>query len=204
MVCIHNRHRAHESIKVSPRYYRGFTLTELLIVIAIIGILSSVVIAALNSSRAKGRDAARKQQVHQIVAAINLYATDNNGAFPNYSVSCMGVPTGSTCWPGYVLNGGGSGLPGNTALMTLLAPYMPTVPKDPQPNRSVGDAYVYFNGSADIHCNGTDTIPTGSWVAWEPDVVNPNTDAACAPGNYACCSGIGCGSHNFCVYKVNQ
>lgn len=61
---------------------RGFTLIELLVVIAIIGILSSVVLASLNSARAKARDARRLSDLHQIRNALELYASDNNGAYP--------------------------------------------------------------------------------------------------------------------------
>lgn len=60
---------------------RGFTLIELLVVIAIIGILSSVVLASLNSARKKGRDARRIADLKQLQLALELYY-DSNQSYP--------------------------------------------------------------------------------------------------------------------------
>lgn len=61
------------------RLSRGFTLIELLVVIAIIGILSSVVLASLNTARGKGADAAIKSNLANIRAQAEiLYDTNNN------------------------------------------------------------------------------------------------------------------------------
>ena len=51
---------------------KGFTLIELLVVVAIIGILASVVLASLNSARAKGADAAVKANLANIRAQAEL------------------------------------------------------------------------------------------------------------------------------------
>lgn len=65
---------------------KGFTLIELLVVVAIIGILASVVLASLNTARAKGADAAVKANLANIRAQAELVYDDNT---PNsYSGLC--------------------------------------------------------------------------------------------------------------------
>jgi prepilin-type N-terminal cleavage/methylation domain-containing protein len=62
---------------------KGFTLIELLVVIAIIGILSSVVIASMNSARKKSRDARRISDISQIQTALEMFYDANQ----NYATS---------------------------------------------------------------------------------------------------------------------
>ena len=72
---------------------KGFTLIELLVVISIIGLLSSVVLASLNSARVKTRDVKRVADLRQVVNALELYNSDN-GHYPmvgNYACfDCVG------------------------------------------------------------------------------------------------------------------
>ncbi len=58
---------------------KGFTLIELLVVIAIIGLLASVILLALNSARAKSRDAKRVADVRQLSNALELFYNDAGG-----------------------------------------------------------------------------------------------------------------------------
>jgi type II secretion system protein G len=60
---------------------RGFTLIELLVVVAIIGLLSSVVLASLNSAREKARVAKAKMELRQFQSAVEMYY-DTNGSYP--------------------------------------------------------------------------------------------------------------------------
>lgn len=59
---------------------KGFTLIELLVVIAIIGLLSSVVLASLNTARSKGRDATIKSELQAIRSQAEIYFDSTAGA----------------------------------------------------------------------------------------------------------------------------
>lgn len=60
---------------------RAFTLVELLVVVAIISLLSSIVIGGVSQARAKARDKVLLQTALQLRNALELYRTDN-GNYP--------------------------------------------------------------------------------------------------------------------------
>ena len=61
----------------------GFTLIELLVVIAIIGILSSIVLASLNSARDKGKNASVKLNLDAVRSRAEIFYNDNNLSYSN-------------------------------------------------------------------------------------------------------------------------
>ncbi len=75
---------------------KGFTLIELLVVVAIIGLLSSVVMASLNSARNKAKDAAIKEEVSQWVSLMNLNYNDY-GDYCNLVPNAWMTLSGVTC-----------------------------------------------------------------------------------------------------------
>ncbi len=64
---------------MKKNFKSGFTLIELLVVIAIIGILASVVLASLNTARAKGADAKVKSELANMRAQAEIYYDTNGG-----------------------------------------------------------------------------------------------------------------------------
>ncbi|TSC70380.1 MAG: putative General secretion pathway protein GspG [Parcubacteria group bacterium Gr01-1014_46] len=59
--------------KIDKLFTKGFTLIELLVVIAIIGVLSSIILTSLNSTRGKGADAKIKSELNSLFGATQLF-----------------------------------------------------------------------------------------------------------------------------------
>lgn len=137
----------------------GFTLIELLVVVAIIGLLSSVVLASLNSARAKARDAKKREDFNSIRSALLLYY-DTYGSNPINRNPCCGYPDISSNFLQELV----------TAKYLGSNPISPTSPSVPYyyydygPNNNIGMILVTALEAAPVSTTG---LP-GSCRPWTP------------------------------------
>jgi prepilin-type N-terminal cleavage/methylation domain-containing protein len=112
--------------KIKQTSQKGFTLLEVLLVVAIIAILAGIVIIAINPGKNLGdtRNSTRSADVNTILNGVYQYALDNNGTLP------AGITTTATeiC---------ATGAASCTALvdltsLTLNGKYLVSIPKEPQ------------------------------------------------------------------------
>jgi len=82
---------------------RGFTLIELLVVIAVIGLLSSIILAAVTSARKKADEASVLEAMHQLQSAIEMYQL-NTGHYPcDTGPTCGTSGQFSSAGPGFIV-----------------------------------------------------------------------------------------------------
>lgn len=120
--------------------HKGFTLIELLIVIAIIGLLSTIAVTALNTARQKARDVVRLSTMQTLIKAIELYRS-NTGTFPPNTGDVVGG-----C--------GGWDTPADGSfLQTLVTANLIPQIKDPSLNTGCGNYRYYFYDNLMPGCN---------------------------------------------------
>lgn len=96
------------------KHQKGFSLIELLVVISIIGLLASIVMTSLNSTRVKARDTKRLASIRQIQTALEMYY-NTNGTYPMMGAWINSVD-GDANWL--------------TSFATALQPFISSLPND--------------------------------------------------------------------------
>ncbi|MBL0058221.1 MAG: prepilin-type N-terminal cleavage/methylation domain-containing protein [Elusimicrobia bacterium] len=136
----------------------GFTLIELMIVVAIIGILAAIAIPKFADLITKSKESAAKGSLGSLRSAVSIYYSDNEGIFPASAAAT---------------DLAGALTPGNKYLDSIPAIAIPK-PGLHQSNTTVvtalGDASGwYYTGSAlgqvYINCTHVDT-KTSTWTFW--------------------------------------
>lgn len=120
------------------RLQKGFTLIELIIVMAIMGLLIGVAASSFQTSRIKGKDAKRKSDLKQISAALEAYNSDH-GKYPPASSQQGGAITACGATGTSACNWGSAFTDENGTV------YMATLPSDA--NLAAGQQYQYIASS---------------------------------------------------------
>lgn len=117
---------------------KGFSLIEILVVIAIIGVLAGIVLTGVGTARQKAREIAAKMECKSIFNAILLLETDTD-EWPGHQVpdKVNQVDDNEICADGcaYSFSDNRAGLVGTDAnYPNWRGPYIKEIPKDPWGN----------------------------------------------------------------------
>ncbi len=119
----------------------GFTLIEIIVVIAIIAILSAVGYASFGDARAQARDKTRLASLQELQLALELYKNnDSQGRYPE-----AGCSQGANVWvgPGTHTWADGNDTDCPEYMVGLVPTFLPELPKDPKDDSVSNKGFVY-------------------------------------------------------------
>ena len=145
--------------KLRLGYGRGFTLLELLVVIAVLGILASLLLPSLAKGKQKAQGVYCLNNCRQLMLAITSYTTDYTDLFPPN-------PDDGNVLPGHNWCSGQAGVNGS-------AEFNPDILKDP--TRSLLAPYLANQGSV-FHCPGDKRM--GRYQGTDPALIGRQIPAA--------------------------
>ena len=142
----------------------GFTILELMVVVAIIGILATIAVQKWREYQANTRDNIRKTTLVQLSKALEVYYIRHR-TYPR-------TVADSTLWSGYAPRHGSKGFTGDEGYIPGLAPdYISQLPKDPLADfvttcedcgylyQSDGTGYKLLSHAPDGQVGGPEVIP---------------------------------------------
>ena len=171
---------------------KGFTLVELLVVMAILGILATIITGGFKNALMRGRDTRRKSDLKQIATALELFYHDW-GYYPSESqgkiLACPFFSDLTTCESQCQVCEWGS-----TAEFTdRRTTYLKKIPKDP----FVIQKYIYRTvGSGNKKFQLFSRLENSQ----DQDCLNGNCVAPTVPTGVTCGTGKSC---NFAVTSSN-
>lgn len=130
---------------------KGFTLIEIVLVLAIAGLLLVIVFLAVSGAQKSRRDTQRKNDLSRIASQIESFASNYNGCYPGSGAAagCTGTPA----WAGFntstFITGGNFNDPFTGAGYTYDAAFSAT-PTPPSAGVAAHVSYRYGT-----YCDGT-------------------------------------------------
>lgn len=153
------------------RTAKGFTLSELLITIAIIGILSSVVVSAVTTAKNNSYDAARITNLTLVQVALEQYYADHD-QYPPSKPGVTGVWADGG-WRGQCSYAGS--LSTDQIIPGLIPNYLPSMPIDPQMNATTNKCCYLYNSDGVNYKFLSHDCPTSNYNA-RPSFIDPGRD----------------------------
>jgi len=161
-------------MKLKPtKQNHGFTIIEIMIVLAIAGLIMAIVFLAVPALRRSANNTQRKNDAANILALVNEYASNQGGAIPTEICYTAGPPSTESV-------GGGASCPASNAVSTNVSGQITTVniaATVPATLPTLNTSTLWIFGTAT--CSNANTVAAGSssrsvaaYYGIEPATVN--------------------------------